>query len=141
MHNGHANGLAEDTLESKIELETVEFTEEEGLLQNNEVPQDQEPPQEASNSKEQSNRRIPIYIWMMLFLALLAVSSAASAFKALDAEVLMKATWRLQLTSFLLLGPCIYQCYQMQRDTPHLWLQLWEYKSMLHPSSTSLTVY
>jgi hypothetical protein len=85
----------------------------------------------SSHVHDVEKNRAPWGVYVILLLALLAVSSAASAFKALRVEIMLKATWRLQATSLLLLPPCIWQCYQLRRENIGLWNKLFAVQSIL----------
>ncbi|KAN0026788.1 hypothetical protein ACTFIV_007779 [Dictyostelium citrinum] len=59
--------------------------------------------------KEKEHHKVPIFAYVILGLALLAMSSSGVALKSIDAPPLLKASWRLQSTSILLFFGLIYE--------------------------------
>ncbi|KAN0033126.1 hypothetical protein ACTA71_011334 [Dictyostelium dimigraforme] len=59
--------------------------------------------------KEKEHNRVPIFAYVILGFALLAMSSSGVALKSIDAPPLLKASWRLQSTSILLFFGLMYE--------------------------------
>ena len=57
----------------------------------------------------ENSRAPPVHAWIILGIAVLAVSSAGAIFKLIDTSPLLKAAWRLQATSVVLLPFFIWQ--------------------------------
>ncbi|KJE95326.1 hypothetical protein CAOG_05785 [Capsaspora owczarzaki ATCC 30864] len=56
------------------------------------------------------HQKVPIHVWVILCLALVAVSSAGTAFKHIDdVTPFLRASWRLFVTSLVLLPPAVFQ--------------------------------
>jgi drug/metabolite transporter (DMT)-like permease len=57
----------------------------------------------------ENSRAPPVHAWVILGIAVLAVSSAGAVFKLISATPLLKAAWRLQATSVVLFPFFIWQ--------------------------------
>lgn len=61
----------------------------------------------------------PWWIWVILLISVIGVSSAGPIFAELgDVPPLLRASWRLQATSLLLLGPACFLQWLLQTDEP-----------------------
>lgn len=57
----------------------------------------------------QTERVTPVYAWVLLGIAVLAVSSAGAVFRMIEVDPLLKAAWRLQATALVLLPFFLWQ--------------------------------
>ena len=72
---------------------------------------------------EKNNSVAPIFAWMVLGASIIAVSSAGAVFQMITSvPPLLKASWRLQATSLILLPFAIYQYKNLDVETKKLTL-------------------
>ena len=72
---------------------------------------------------ERNNSVAPIFAWVILAVSILAVSSAGAVFQMISSvPPLLKASWRLQATSVILLPFAIYQYRNLDIKTKKLTL-------------------
>jgi hypothetical protein len=66
--------------------------------------------EDLSQNEDFENKNAPMWIWFLLFFAVVGVSCAGTMFQQID-EIppLLRASWRLQSTSLTLLPPAIWQ--------------------------------
>lgn len=62
------------------------------------------------------NSAIPIFVWFILIISILAVSSAGAVFQMIEVSPLLKASWRLQATSIVLFPFAINQYINLEKD-------------------------
>tara|TARA_B100001996_G_C18658801_1_gene592240 strand:+ start:744 stop:1706 length:963 start_codon:yes stop_codon:yes gene_type:complete len=76
-------------------------------------------------SLERNNSVAPIFAWVVLAVSILAVSSAGAVFQMITSvPPLLKASWRLQATSVILLPFAIYQYRNLDLKTKKLTLEM-----------------
>ncbi len=65
---------------------------------------------------QKKNSVVPVFVWFVLVLSILAVSSAGAVFQMIEVSPLLKASWRLQATSIVLFPLAIYQYLNLEND-------------------------
>jgi drug/metabolite transporter (DMT)-like permease len=74
-----------------------------------------------------ANQPPPAFAWFILVASVLAVSSAGALLQLIvDVEPLLKASWRLQATSLVLLLPFLFQMRRMKNEEPESFSQLFD---------------
>ncbi len=79
--------------------------------------------------KQSSNP--PLFAWLILFAAVIAVSSAGAVFQLMsEVPPLLRASWRLQATAMVLAPFCVLQCTKLRREDPNSWARLFEMRTV-----------
>lgn len=67
----------------------------------------------------------PPFAWIILLCSVCAVSSAGAVFQLIDqVPPILRASWRLQATSLLLLPPFLFQIWQLKKTKPESYEKL-----------------
>lgn len=74
-----------------------------------------------------ANGSPPTHAWLILGAAVIAVSSAGAVFQLIDdVPPILRASWRLQATTLILLPPFIFQFSRMRKESPDQFARLRE---------------
>ena len=66
---------------------------------------------------QSDNNNVPRWAWLLLFVALFAVSSAGAVLQSMsEIPPILRASWRMQGTALILLPGFIYQLYFLDRE-------------------------
>ncbi|GAM23400.1 hypothetical protein SAMD00019534_065750 [Acytostelium subglobosum LB1] len=89
------DGVGAHPDESALILEDIQFRDDTNLQQEQKQTQQQQ--------QQGGKKKVPLWCYVILVAALLAMSSSGPALKKMDVPPLRKASWRLQVTSIMLL--------------------------------------
>jgi len=84
----------------------------------------------------------PTFAWLILAASVLAVSSAGAVFQLIsEVSPILRASWRLQATSVILLPPFIYQVVKLRKNDPQTFSRLGEKDVLLAIIGSSICLW